>query len=615
MHGYCGTVLRVDLTSGKVVSEPLPEDLIEFFIGGVGLGAGYLYREIDPGVAALSKENKVFLFTGPLSGTKVPGSGSTCCVTKSPYTGLAGATQANGYLGAYLKSQGFDGIVFEGASENPVYLQIIDGSAELINASHLWRLTTGATEEQLKKDLGLPGLKSSVYAIGPAGENQVAFATLIGDGGHVFGHNGIGAILGYKKFKAIAVQKGTHKFPIFDSDKLTAVAASLRLKAKNFGQGSLKKYGTAGWISMAAQKGILPVRNLTTNIFPAAEKLDGRNLRSKFPNQPKTCFNCPVAHNRIIEIDEGPFTGLKAKEPEYELLATLGSNLGIEDPGSVIYLGDLANQLGLNGTEAGWAISWLMNCVEENILTSKDLEGIQVGWKSVDGAARLLEAIGQQQGIGRLLAGGVRQAAEQLGGQAQKIAIYTHKGSSPRGHDHRARWSELFDTCTGNTGTIESTFGYEYPEELAPPLKDSFDHLEIARTNARINGWRQFEDTLGVCRFCLANDPVDNMAALNSVTGLPDDIAFGMKMGRRIVNLLRYFNCRHGLDPTAEKPSDRYGSTPADGPARGRDIMSRWDEMIETYYRAMGWHQQTGCPLPETLQEFGLDDFCGITTD
>jgi len=615
MKGYCGKILRVDLTHRKVAAEPLPEDLRELFVGGVGLGAAYLYREIDPKIRALSKDNKVFLFTGPLSGTKIPGSGGSCCVTKSPYTGLAGATQSNGYLGAYLKSQGFDGMIIEGASAKPVCLQIINGQAELVDASGLWGKTTGATEDQLKKDLRLPGLKSSIYAIGPAGENQVAFATLIGDRGHVFGHNGIGAVLGFKQLKAIAVQKGSHKFPIFNPDKLEEVAGHLRPKAVNFSQGSLKKYGTAGWVKMAAEKGILPVKNLTTNIFPAADKLDGRHLRSIFPNKPKTCFNCPVAHNRLMEITAGPFNGLKVKEPEYELLATLGANLGIEEPGSVIYLGDLANQLGLNGTEAGWAVSWLMNCVEDKILTCDDLQGLRIGWGDVTAAKTVLEAIGHRQGIGRLLADGVRQAAEKLGGDAQKLAIYTHKGASPRGHDHRARWSELFDTCTGNTGTIEATFGYDYPEELAPALKDAFDHLEVARTNARINGWRQFEDTLGVCRFCLANAPVDNMAALNAATGLPDDLAYGLTVGRRIVNLFRYFNCKHGLDPMREKPSERYGSVPVDGPARGRDIMSRWDEMKETYYGAMGWHPQTGCPLPETLEELGLNHFCRINTD
>ncbi|MEW6263263.1 MAG: aldehyde ferredoxin oxidoreductase C-terminal domain-containing protein [Thermodesulfobacteriota bacterium] len=604
--GYCGRVLRVNLTRRTLDIEPLEEKAAELFSGGAGLGAYYLWQEVGPGVTALSPDNKMFLFTGPLTGTKAPGSGGCCGVAVSASTELAGSTQANGYLGAFLKTQGLDGVIFEGAAETPVYLLIRDGRPELKDATLLWGRTTQETEDGLKQEHGLPGLKSSVYAIGPAGENLVRFAVLIGDGGHVFGHNGLGAVLGSKKVKALVVARGAGRFPLADEEKLNEVAARMRAKAVDYMNGDFKKYGTAGLVLPAVKQGILPVRNLTTNIFPEAEKLDGRYLRSTFPNKPKTCFQCPIAHNRIMTVTEGPYQGLQVKEPEYELLAALGSNLGIIDPGAVMYLGDLVNQLGLNGTETGWTVSWLINGQEAGILSEADLDGLKLGWGRPEGVERLIRLIADREGLGDLLAEGVSRAAQKMGGPARDLAVYTEKGASPRGHDHRARWMELFDTCVSNTGTIEATFGPRYPDKLAPPLENAFDHLAVARTNGRINGWRQFEDTLGLCRFCTNNAPEETVEAFAAATGQPADLRLAQTIGRRIVNLLRVFNLDHGLDVRREKPSARYGSTPADGPAQGRDIMSRWEEMRRAYYDGMGWDQETGRPRPETLATLGL---------
>ena len=605
LFGYTGRLLRVDLTTRKIQIEWLSEDFILTSFGGVGLGAQILYHEVSLSASWDDPENRIILACGPLGGTAFPGSGTFCAITKGPMTNLACSTQANGFWGAYLKHAGFDGIVLTGIASEWVYLAIAEKWVELRSAGHLSSLDTFETETIIQKEM--PGL-TSVYSIGPAGENLVRFASLVGDRGHVAAHNGIGAVFGSKHLKAVAVTRGRWPWAVAEPERLKAIARQMQDFTKNYRNGYPYVLGTATGFERAHDAGIVPVHNYITNILPGYKKLDGSAIRAEFPEHRNPCWACASNHCKILRVERGKYTGLEAEEPEYESLAAWGGQIGQNDPSAVAYLSDLTDRLGLDVNEAGWVIGWIMECFEKGLLSPEDLDGLNVRWGNVDCTAKLLSRIAKREGAGDWLAEGVMRASARLGGQAQQMGIYTLKGAAPRGHDDRANWRELIDTCFSNTGTIEAQSGYDPPEEVGlPPLQNTFSPSEVATVNARMNWRRQFEDSLGVCRFCSPSLPL-TLEAVSAVTGWDYDQQRAIIHGRRVVNTLRVFNILHGLHVEDEAPSPRYGSAPIDGPAQGISIMPHWDLIKRTYYREMGWDESNGWPLPGTLRDLGLID-------
>ena len=605
--GYLKRLLRVDLGTGKAKAEELPDETLEKYVGGTGIGARILYNEVPPGVEWNDPKNRLILFSGPLGATRISGTGTFSVVTKGPMTNLAGCSQANGLFGAYLKFAGFDGIVVQGAASNLVYLFVHDGTAEIRDARHLQGKGTFETEEILRKELGL-GFRASVQGIGPAGENLVRFAMISGDGGHVVAHNGMGAVMGSKRLKAIVVARGKAEFPVADKAAVERLTRELHEDAKIKGSKRIYEWGTGGGFSGAALGGWLPVKNYTTGIFPEHEKLDGHYIRTHFKIIDKPCWACQLKHTKHCEVTEGPYKGFKGEEPEYEGLAAWGSVIGNTDAGATVMLNQFNDEMGMDLNEAGWVVGWAMECYEKGVFTQKDLGGLDLKWGNVEAVKDLLKQIAHRQGIGSLLAEGVKRASEKTGGEAAKWAIYTHTGAAPRGHDHRGRLCEMLDTCTSNTSTIEATRGGVNPDRLGyPPVFDKFSPWEVAAVNAKENGWLQFVDCLGICSFCCPNRDLTVQAA-NAVTGWNLDLKSSVRIGLRIVNLLRVFNLRHGLDPKNEKPSFRYSEVPKDGPNKGRVIQPYFDFMVRIYRELMGWDPDTGRPLPQTLKSVGLEE-------
>ncbi len=607
--GYTGKILRVDLAEKKISEENLDPETAAKYIGGTGLGAKILYQEVPPGIAWDDPRNRLILASGPLAGTRVQGSGTFSAVTKGPMTNLAGASQANGFLGAYLRMAGFDAVIIQGRSPDWVYLYIHDGRADFRDARSLAGKDTWETEEGILTELGLKK-NGSVYSIGPAGENLVRFAAIVGDKGHVVAHNGMGAVMGSKRLKAIVAQRGNIKIEVRDAEKLAELNNKLYEESKNLLGGVLYQYGTGGVLSAGAQAGWLPVKNYTTNIFPDHEKINGQYLRIHFELKPAPCFACRIHHVHSIRVTEGRYEGFEGEEPEYEGLAGMGSQIGVSDAGAVVFLSNLADRLGMDVNESSWVIGWVMECFEKGILSTKDLDGLTMTWGNVDAVQTMLQKIAKREGFGAILAEGVKRAAERVGKGSGDLAVYTLKGSSPRGHDHRGmgRWAEMMDTCFSNTSTIEATFGAGYPPQLGvPPVADPFSPQEVSTVNAKINGWRQFEDCLGTCRFCTPNAQL-TVECVNAVTGWDLSVADAMTIGRRAINQLRVFNFRHGLTAEQEAPSVRYGSTPQDGPCQGKAIRPHWPDIAQNYYGLMGWDKKTGKPLPETLRALGLEE-------
>ena len=604
--GYAGKLLRVDLTDSKVWDERLDMNTVVQWVGGVGLGIKYLFEEVPPGVDWSDPQNRLIWTAGPLAGTGVAGAGTINIMARGPMTLMAGSSQANGFFGAYLKFCGYDGIIIQGKAPRLVYLLLRPGTAEVLDARHLAGKSPVDTENRLKTELAVAKYKASIFGIGPAGEHLVRYAGIIGDGGHSASHNGLGAVMGSKNLKAVVALKSKPQFTVFDPEMMRKISAEMVERAKKT---SLYKWGTGGNFSNSYRLGVLPVKNYMTNIYPEHERMNSQYLRSHFKIRSRPCYKCAVAHVKEVTVTEGPYTGFVGEEPEYEMMAAWGPQIGNTDLGAVVMLSNEVDALGMDCNETSWVIGWAMECFEKGVLTSQNTDGLELSWGNVEVVKTLMNRIARREGgFAKLLADGVMRASKQIGGKTADWAIYGQKGTTPRSHDHRGRWYELFDTCVTNTSTLESLFGALKPEPLG--LKgpaDKFSHEQVSTYNARQNGFGSFVDSNGICRFVAAS-PTDLLACFNAVTGWDWQLKDAMTMGRRVVNLLRVFNLGHGMDVKKERPSMRYGSVPIDGPNKGVNIMEKWDEMVSNYYTLMGWDPITGEPLPETLDSLGLSE-------
>lgn len=605
MFGYAGKILRVDLSSGAIWQEEIEEEQARLWVGGVGIGAKILAEEVGESVSWDDPRNLLIFTTGPLAGSGFSGAATVNIMAKGPMTELAGSSQANGFMGAYMKFSGFDGIVIRGISPKPVYLELRDGKASLKDAAHLWGLSTMETQRSILEELRAKRLAVSMLTIGPAGENLVRFAAIVGDGGHVAAHNGLGAVMGKKGLKAIVVHKGKRSFSVAKPDELRRVDLECFEFMKGFGP--FYRWGTGGGLSAIYGQGALPVRNYTTNMFAEHEKMNGQYLRTHFKVRSRPCYRCKMAHVKEVTVTEGPYKGFRGEEPEYEQIAAWGPQIGNTDLGATVVLAHEVDDLGMDCNEASWCIGWAMECFQMGILKEEQTEGLELHWGNVEAARELLRRIARREGfLGNLLSQGVMRASMALGGEAPNIGIYTMRGASPRSHDHRGRWVELFDTCVSNTSTIESSFGGIHPSFVGmEELEDPFDHLAVAKACAKFNGIRQFDDCVGICRLASIN-PNHTLRAFNAVTGWNFSLGDAFQVGLRAVTALRLFNLAHGFRLEHMRPSPRYGSVPVDGPDSGRNIMAKWDEMLKIYHEEMGWDPVTGAPREDTLRKLGL---------
>ena len=626
---YGGKYLRVDLTDGRIWSEQMDGEDHRKYVGGTGYGAKVLYEEVPPEVEWSDPENRLIVASGPLGGTRVNGSGTVSVITKGPLTTGAATSQANGFLGAYMRFNGFDGVVVQGAAERLQYLYIHDGGAELLPAEGLAGADTWDMIDLLAEELDLDVGQISVFGIGPAGENGVRFAAFVGDRGHVAGHNGTGAVMGAKRLKAIVARRAPGSVPVCDREALVEMAGTFfrSISEDPAAQEGVYRWGTLRALARSARQGtgMLPVKNYTTDIYTISpeelEKWDGPYLQEHYVSGRHNCWACRFQHCAMFTIPEGPHKGFVGEEPEYEQFAAFGPLIGNTDVNEAIVLANECDRLGFENNEMGWLLGFVMECYEKGVMTREQLDGLDMRWGNVEAVRTLMRKIAHRKGIGDLLAEGVMRAAREIGGEALNFGIHTMKGNSPRGHDHRGRWAEMFDTATSNTGTMETGPAANMPRDSlqaigieGPP--DAFSGEEVSAFNAKAKGAMIFEDSLGVCRFNTRTDILRLVEAVNAAMGWDMDAEEAMRVGRRAANLLRAFNIRHGIDPALDAPSRRYGSTPLDGPAAGASVQPVWDGMLANYYRLLGWDEK-GVPRRETLEGLGLghvaDDLEGST--
>jgi aldehyde:ferredoxin oxidoreductase len=611
LYGYHGKILRVDLTKSQIKPEKSDKNNLKNYVGGAALGMKYIYDEVPPSVAWNDPANRLYLGAGPLSGSRVAGSGSIAAVFRGPMTDGMASTQANGYFGAFLRFNGFDTLILQGKAPAWSYLYIHDGKAEIKNAIHLVGKNNFEVDKMLRQELGKGEHDVSILSIGPAGENLVRFACIFVDLGHIASHNGAGAVMGSKNLKAIAIARGKNVPPFKDREGITAAAKELKdLMMAGKMSADTYAHGTVGGVVMGTKTGTLPVRNYTTNVNPMTpEKLDTYswdNIAKTFTKK-SPCWACSANHCHTVRIPQGLGAGQEYEEPEYEGMSATSALVGIEDMNTSLALTGLVDTLGMDMNETGWLFAWLLECYEKGLVTKKDTDGLEMTWGNGEAIAAMMKKIAARDGFGNVLAEGVMRAARKVGGEATKCAIHTMKGNTPRSHDHRVMWMEMFDTSVSNTGTLEAHQGAPMKLLGIPFPFDTFNPELVSTNVAKIKGAMIFEDSMVTCRFN-TNTALDLICkAVNASTGWNLDFNDAMKIGKRAVNLARVFNLRCGISPELDRPSERYGSTPPDGNAAGKGILQHWEFMRQNYYKNMGW-DANGKPLPETLKTLGLED-------
>jgi len=598
VKGYAGKYLRVDLSDGSLVDEVYDEATLRMHLGGTGMGAKVLYEEVPRDIEFSDLRNVAVIASGPLGGTAVGGSGTISVVTKGALTGGATSVQANGLFGAYMKFSGYDGVILTGAADEWKYLVLRDGKAELRDASRFHGLDTYEATDALREEHGVAGRGASVLSIGPAGESLVRWAGVFVDHGHSASHNGPGAVLGSKKLKAIIAFRGSARVDVHDHEALLEVSQEMYEDVEYF-------RGTIGGVERMYKGGAgdLPVKNYSTYDWGIeARELDrfnAKSVRDNYQKERMQCWGCRLLHSTMFEVKGGRYVGM-IEEPEYEQMAAWGPVIGNTDVEAAFMLSGLTDRLGLDNNEAGWAVGWVMECMEKGILTEEQV-GFRTGFGDTDGAERLLRMVASRTGFGDSLAEGVKRAATKIGGKAAEAAIHTLKGNTPRGHDHRHRWAEMFDTCVSNTGTIET-----HMSVMSPSAQGPRNPMEVSGEVARTKGLMQLEDSVGTCRFNTRMNAERIARAVSAATGWDMGTEEAWDVGRRAVNLLRAFNLQSGITAKHDRPSTRYGSVPVDGPIKGVGIMPHWDEMLRNYYTLMGWSPDTGVPTRDILEKLSI---------
>jgi aldehyde:ferredoxin oxidoreductase len=601
VKGYAGKMLRIDLSEGKTWDWVPEEETLRMYLGGTGMGAKILYDEVPPDADWSDPVNRMTIASGPLGGTSVGGTGTISIVTKGALTGGATSVQANGLMGAYMKFSGYDGVILQGASENWNYLVIRDGRAELRNASKLLGLDTYETYDALREEYGEEGRGASVLSIGSAGENTVRWAGVFVDRGHSASHNGSGAVMGSKRLKAIIAFRGRGRVEVADPEKLRLVSQRMYEDVEYF-TGTIKLVEG----HYKAGKGILPVKNYTTNVWDISEEgiatFGEKHIRDHYQVSREPCWGCRLLHCAMMRVEEGPYATY-VEEPEYEQMAAWGPVIGQTNVEAAMMLSGLTDRLGLENNEAGWLTGWLMECFEKGWLTPEQTGGFEISWGDVEGVKKLLHMIANREGFGDVLAEGLKRTSEGIGGPAAEAAIYTMKGNTPRGHDHRTRWAEMFDTCVSNTSTLETIVNILPPE---PDVRGPANPLAVSTAVAETKGLMQLEDSAVSCRFNTRMNVGRISEAIAAATGWDFTAEEGRRAGRRIVNLMRAYNLRTGMRKEHDRPSKRYGSTPVDGPTARISILPHWEAMLRNYYELLGWYPDTGIPLPSTLESLGI---------
>jgi len=617
-NGYMGKILFVDLSTGKIAEEGLDDKLCRDFLGGYGMGARVIYSRQKGGVDPMGPDNILGFTTGPLTGAPSLFGSRYAVVGKSPLTQTWGDANSGGFFGPMLKYAGYDHVFFTGISDKPVYLFIEEGKAELRDASHLWGKDSSETEDVLKKELGN---KTEIACIGQAGEKLSLISGVINNKGRAAARSGLGAVMGSKRLKAIAVL-GTRPVPLANKDR----AGELRKKYNETMAGmfveSYKALGTCGFAARAAYAGQSPVKNwggVGIIDFPNAAAISDVSIiglqEKKF-----ACSRCPIGCGGEMKAGTEYNYPQGTHKPEYETIAAFGSMLLINNAEAVIMANSLCNRYGLDTMSAGTTLAFAAECYENGIISRADTDGLELSWGNHHTFISMLEKMCKREGFGDILADGVKVAAEKIGKGSEQFAMHIHGQEVPM-QDPRLAPSFGVTYITDATPARHTQGGAGEPElvksveeEMGMKLPGVFSveryvYTGKAPTHAMIANSVHALNACGLCRFTTLMIPQDGpVELLAAVTGWDFSMPEYMTIGERIANMRQAFNVREGHKPGDFQLPNRIKGIPSlkEGPLA--NVTIDVDSLAREYLQVMDWDPDTGKPSRAKLMELGLDD-------
>jgi len=621
--GYTGNILRIDLSEKKVEVEQPTEYFYRTYGGGACFGAYYLLKELPPKVDPFSLDNIIIFAGSVVNGAPVPGFARCSIIFKSPLTGAIADTQAGGYFGPEMKFAGFDAIVIKGKADKPVYVWVHDEKAEIRDASHIWGKTTGEAEKIIKEEVG--DKRAVVAVIGQAGENLVRYACVVNNLRHVWGRLGAGAVMGSKNLKAVVI-RGRKKVEVKDRETVVFLAKHF---SKNFMTESpinagLYDIGTSQCLIPQNMDGQLPTMNFQTGFFKEAERISGQRMRDTVLIKREGCYACPVKCKRVVKVEEVYQVDPMYGGPEYETLCLLGSNCGIGDLNAICKANELCNKFGLDTISTGANIAFAMECYEKGILNKNDTNGIDLRFGNKDAMIKMVEMIAKRQGLGDILAEGVKKAAQRIGKNSREFAVEV-KGEEVPGHDPRVKGHLALSYSLSpigadhmvaeHDGLFTPGWGSFFAERVKPlgilePLPlSSIDSRKVRRFFYFQLVYSMY-DTLDLCIFAFA--PVryftlpQLVTLVKAITGWETSLWELMKLGERRINMFRAFNIREGFTKEDDWLPKRMFEGILNGPRRGQKVNK--DDLYKArdlYYEMAGWNSD-GVPTEGKLAELDL---------
>lgn len=619
--GYNGRIAKIDLSERSVKVEDPEESVYKKYLGGGGLGVYYLFRDLPRGVDPLGPCNELILATSVITGIPVAGMSRFSMVAKSPLTGGLASSEAGGFFGSELKAAGYDALIIRGMSEAPIYILVRDGKIEFRDASAIWGKPTKEAQDQIRKYCGDTLLR--VALIGPAGENLVRYASVLHDLKYAHGRGGLGAVMGSKKLKAIAV-RGHRKPDLKSPEKVQEIAKWMADHWREFpGAVTRSTYGTADSVMPLDVSGILPTRNFQGGSFPGAENLSGETMKSMILSATDGCYACPLRCKRVVSAPKPYETDPAYGGPEYETIAAFGSLCEIADLAAVSKANELCNAYSLDTISTGCAVAFAMECYENGILTKEDTGGLELRFGNAEAMLQLVEMIAYRRGIGDLLGEGVKRAAQKIGKGSERFALHV-KGKELPMHDPRGKTGLALAYAVSPIGADHLQHAHDpvfvnpsrWVEALDITEGVSVDSLgpEKVRLFVYAQLWWSLLDCLGACKFIFIPHnagvltPNQLVELVNASTGWETSLWSLMKASERALTLARCFNIREGFTAADDRLPDRLHEELLFGQRKGSKIdRQQFNAALHLYYEMMGWNRNSGIPTPAKLHELDLE--------
>jgi aldehyde:ferredoxin oxidoreductase len=612
MKGYNGKMLRVDLTKGECKTFEPPEDYYRQYLGGRGFIIHTLLTEVPKDADPLGPLNKLIFAPGCLTGQPMAGTGRNSIGAKSPQTGAFGEAEAGGFWGAELKRAGYDAVIVEGVSARPVYLWIDNGVCEIRDASGVWGREVAEADEAIKKELGNDKVKTAL--IGPGGEKLIRFACISNDVSHFAGRTGLGAVMGSKKLKGIAV-RGKGMPEVADRAKVLELA---KWMGKNYETKAAVhvKIGTGGTIANYEATGNLPVRNFQGGPFPEVGRISPQYMFEKgYVKKRETCFACPIRCKRMVEV-EGPISvDIRYGGPEYETIAAFGSNCGVDDAVALMKANEICARHGIDTISAGVCVSFAMECYERGILTKAETDGLELNFGNAGAMIALVEKIVRREGFGELFAEGVKRAAEKIGRGSEAYAIHV-KGLELPMHEPRAKGAMGLNYSVHAGGADHCTGIHDDLAIKALPKGEGLNadgtmtgpELSLRKAHLLYDAGmpRQMVNYLGLCMF-VPWSRQQICEAVQAVTGWQVSYADLAEAVERGMALTRIFNFREGFTRKDDVLPRRFATSPSAGPLSAVAVDPvKLEEVQQEYFRKLGWNEE-GLPTRGKLAELGIE--------